>query len=299
MCWCCLTRGKRRAAAKQKLKKEALKEAAAKDGPYQSLEDEKTGHELELQEKPLAVVAPKPAYGRLKLKLDYDFVQNLLIAHVIAAEGIPAADLSGTSDPYVKVYIKPAKKRKYETKIKRKTLCPVFNEVFSFKVPYNELAACSAVFALYDFDRMSKDDLLGQVSVPLSNIDFGGIRDEEWCNFDAPLEESTEQRLGDICFSLRYNAKTGKLTITVLEARNLKKMDVGGYSDPYVKIELFEFGKRLKKKKTNVKFQSLSPYYNESFQFIIPPDQLMVRFTIRQGLDMSRHKSAKILRRWT
>lgn len=43
-------------------------------------------------------------------------------------------DMSGTSDPYVKVYLAPDKKKKYETKVHRKTLNPVFNETFTFKV---------------------------------------------------------------------------------------------------------------------------------------------------------------------
>jgi hypothetical protein len=36
--------------------------------------------------------------------------------------------------------------------------------------------------------------------------------------------------LGDICFSLRYVPTAGKLTVVILEAKNLKKMDVGGLS---------------------------------------------------------------------
>lgn len=36
--------------------------------------------------------------------------------------------------------------------------------------------------------------------------------------------------MGDICFSLRYVPTAGKLTVIVLEAKNLKKMDVGGLS---------------------------------------------------------------------
>ena len=43
-------------------------------------------------------------------------------------------DMGGTSDPYVKVFMLPDKKKKFETKIQRKNLCPVFNETFTFKV---------------------------------------------------------------------------------------------------------------------------------------------------------------------
>jgi synaptotagmin-1 len=53
---------------------------------------------------------------------------------VIQAEDLPALDMGGTSDPYVKVYLLPDKKKKFETKVHRKTLSPVFNETFTFKV---------------------------------------------------------------------------------------------------------------------------------------------------------------------
>lgn len=39
-----------------------------------------------------------------------------------------------------------------------------------------------------------------------------------------------EENLGEICFSLRYVPTTGKLTVVILEARNVKSMDVGGTS---------------------------------------------------------------------
>ena len=47
---------------------------------------------------------------------------------------------------------------------------------------------------------------------------------------------------------------TSQLLVAVLEARKLKKMDLTGASDPYVKIKLFDNkGKRIgKKKKTTV-----------------------------------------------
>ena len=39
-----------------------------------------------------------------------------------------------------------------------------------------------------------------------------------------------DKKLGDICFSIRYVPTSSKLTVTILEAKNLKKMDVGGLS---------------------------------------------------------------------
>ena len=57
-----------------------------------------------------------------------------LTVGVIQGADLPGMDMSGTSDPYVKVYLLPDKKKKHETKVHRKTLNPVFNETFIFKV---------------------------------------------------------------------------------------------------------------------------------------------------------------------
>lgn len=61
---------------------------------------------------------------------------------VVQAADLPGMDMSGTSDPYVKVYLLPDKKKKYETKVHRKTLNPVFNESFTFKVGHIYLISC-------------------------------------------------------------------------------------------------------------------------------------------------------------
>lgn len=47
-------------------------------------------------------------------------------------------------------------------------------------------------------------------------------------------------------------------------------------TDPYAKIHLMQNGKRLKKKKTTIKKNTLNPYYNESFSFEVPFEQIQV-----------------------
>lgn len=91
--------------------------------------------------------------GRLQFRLDYDFNNTNLAVGVLQAEELPGMDMCGTSDPYVKVYLMPDKKKKFETKVHRKTLNPVFNETFNFKLPYAEVTTKTLVFAVYDFDR--------------------------------------------------------------------------------------------------------------------------------------------------
>uniref|UniRef100_A0AC34GUN1 C2 domain-containing protein n=1 Tax=Panagrolaimus sp. ES5 TaxID=591445 RepID=A0AC34GUN1_9BILA len=229
---------------------------------------------MEQNEKEQAEEKEEVNLGRIQYKLDYDFQQGQLAVTVIQAENLPGMDMSGTSDPYVKLYLLPEKKKKVETKVHRKTLNPVFNETFIFKVPFNEIGSKTLVFSIYDFDRFSKHDQIGQVLLPLGKIDLGQVL-EEWKDIAPPPDDKeAEKALGDICFSLRYVPTAGKLTVVVLEAKNLKKMDVGGLSDPYVKIVLMQNGKRLKKKKTSIKKCTLNPYYNESFSFEVPFEQI-------------------------
>lgn len=68
------------------------------------------------------------------LSVTLTFGPSQLIVGIIQAAELPAMDMGGTSDPYVKVYLLPDKKKKFETKVHRKTLNPVFNEQFTFKV---------------------------------------------------------------------------------------------------------------------------------------------------------------------
>lgn len=70
-----------------------------------------------------------PKFGCFHVKI---FPQ--LVVGIIQAADLPALDIGGTSDPYVKVFLLPEKKKKFETKVHRKTLNPTFNESFTFKV---------------------------------------------------------------------------------------------------------------------------------------------------------------------
>ncbi|XP_071943658.1 synaptotagmin-1-like isoform X1 [Antedon mediterranea] len=212
--------------------------------------------------------------GKLQYSLDYDFQEGKLSVGIIQCADLIGMDMSGTSDPYVKVMLHPDKKKKYETKVHRKTLNPVFNESFTFKVPYSDISSKTLVMAVYDFDRFSRHDIIGEVRIKLGSIDLGSVI-EEWRDLaSAEVEGAGKSENGDICFSLRYVPTAGKLTVVILEAKNLKKMDLSGYSDPYVKISLYLGNKRLKKKKTTIKKRTLNPYYNESFAFEVPFEQI-------------------------
>merc|ERR1719350_1398347 len=187
--------------------------------------------------------------GKIHYKLEYDFTTQELKVTVIECSDLPPTDWStGLTDPFVKVYLLPDKKPKYETKVHRKNLNPKFDQTFVFKnLPYVDTFDKTLVFAVYDYDRFSSSDQTGEFQLPLNQVDLAGPV-QEWKDL-APVDDGSNQYLGDLCISLRYVPSSGKLTVAVLEARKLKKMDITGASDPYVKLKLFDANnKRIGKK---------------------------------------------------
>ncbi|KAI1732594.1 c2 domain-containing protein [Ditylenchus destructor] len=97
-------------------------------------------------------------YGQIHFKLDYDFTSNKMSVTVVECRDLPAMDRNGMSDPYMKITVLPDRKPKFETKIKRNNLNPVYNETFLFNIPFAELSRKTIQIVAYDFDRLSKDD---------------------------------------------------------------------------------------------------------------------------------------------
>ena len=59
----------------------------------------------------------------------------------------------------------------------------------------------------------------------------------------------------------------GILSVKVVRAMKLKKKDIMGASDPYVKMKLSE--DKLPSKKTTVKHKNLNPEWNEEFNMVV------------------------------
>lgn len=63
----------------------------------------------------------------------------------------------------------------------------------------------------------------------------------------------------------------GILHVKVVKAMNLKKKDLLGASDPYIKLKLTD--DKLPSKKTSVKHNNLNPEWNEEFKLIVRDPQ--------------------------
>uniref|UniRef100_A0A673XIM6 Synaptotagmin 8 n=1 Tax=Salmo trutta TaxID=8032 RepID=A0A673XIM6_SALTR len=155
--------------------------------------------------------------------------------------------------------------------IKQAAALPAMDLGVCVSIDKAELNESTVVMKVFDFDRFSKHDVIGELRLQLGTIDWNHVI-EEWKNLSEP-SKSEDIILGEICFSLRYVPTTSKLTVVILEAKNLKSMDLG---DPYVKVQLALDKKKWKRKKTSVKKCTQNPYFNESFTFVVSFEQIQV-----------------------
>ncbi|XP_029701790.1 synaptotagmin-7b isoform X3 [Takifugu rubripes] len=206
--------------------------------------------------------------GRIQFSVGYSFQDSTLTVKILKGQDLPAKDFSGTSDPFVKLYLLPDKKHKLETKVKRKNLNPHWNETFLFEgFPYEKVVQRTLYLQVLDYDRFSRNDPIGEVSIPLNKLDLANMQ-TFWKELK-PCSDGSGSR-GDLLVSLCYNPTANTITVSIIKARNLKAMDIGGTSDPYVKVWLMHKDKRVEKKKTVVMKRCLNPVFNESFPFDVP-----------------------------
>ncbi|CAH2089117.1 unnamed protein product [Euphydryas editha] len=95
----------------------------------------------------------------------------LLRLRIVGAYSLAKKDIFGASDPYVRVELQKVDGdvtiETFLTKTKKKTLNPVWNQEFIFRVKPQEQKLLIQVF---DENRLTRDDFLGMVEVPLANV---------------------------------------------------------------------------------------------------------------------------------
>ncbi|XP_016324439.1 synaptotagmin-7-like isoform X2 [Sinocyclocheilus anshuiensis] len=224
--------------------------------------------------------------GRIQFSLGYSFQDTTLTVKILKGQDLPAKDFSGTSDPFVKIYLLPDRKHKLETKVKRKNLNPHWNETFLFEgFPYEKVRERTLYLQVLDYDRFSRNDPIGEVSIPLNKVELGQLK-TFWKDLK-PCSDGSGSR-GDLLLSLCYNPTANTITVNIIKARNLKAMDIGGTSDPYVKVWLMHKDKRVEKKKTVTIKRCLNPVFNESFPFDVPAHVLRETTIIITVMDKDR-----------
>ncbi|XP_055376204.1 E3 ubiquitin-protein ligase Nedd-4 isoform X6 [Condylostylus longicornis] len=90
---------------------------------------------------------------------------------VLAGKSLAKKDIFGASDPYVRIDLNTINGDinidSVLTKTKKKTLNPVWNEEYTFRVKPN---IHKLVFQVFDENRLTRDDFLGMVELSLANL---------------------------------------------------------------------------------------------------------------------------------
>ena len=96
---------------------------------------------------------------------------RLLRLKVIAGHNLAKKDIFGASDPYLRIDLVTINGEEVEdsvlTKTKKRTLNPKWEEEFIFRV---KPACHKLVLEVFDENRLTRDDFLGMVELPLNNI---------------------------------------------------------------------------------------------------------------------------------
>ncbi|KAG7268113.1 hypothetical protein CRUP_005472 [Coryphaenoides rupestris] len=178
--------------------------------------------------------------GRIQFSIGYSFQDSTLTVKILKGQDLPAKDFSGTSDPFVKLYLLPDKKHKLETKGCSSSLA---HEYLSLRFPYEKVRERTLYLQVLDYDRFSRNDPIGEVSIPLNKVELGQIKtfwkELKPCSDGAvSVVALVVGRRGDLLLSLCYNPTANTITVNIIKARNLKAMDIGGTSGQPLEPEL-------------------------------------------------------------
>ncbi|XP_028811349.1 protein piccolo isoform X4 [Denticeps clupeoides] len=113
-----------------------------------------------------------PVTGDIQLQINYDKQLGNLIVHVLQARNLAPRDNNGYSDPFVKVYLLPGRgaENKRRSKHAQKTLNPEWNQTVIYKnIHLEQLRKKTLEVSVWDYDKSSSNDFLGEVLIDLSN----------------------------------------------------------------------------------------------------------------------------------
>lgn len=231
---------------------------------------------------------------------------GILQVDVVQARELPVADANGASDPYVTIRLG---KQKSTTPVRSATLSPVWEHRAFFDIARGASENQKMVLKVFDHDCAGwTDDFQGvadvelaelldgelhNVWIPLRAVESGKVRirlkyfagktkhPEGGWNVERRIDSTERDRIEHESWDLigyqhvsalsnsGVAAREGRMVVHLRGGENLVKSDViTGSSDPYV---VFRCGSE--KQKAAVKYRTLNPTWNQTFEFPVNPVQ--------------------------
>ncbi|XP_016952094.1 rabphilin-3A [Drosophila biarmipes] len=117
--------------------------------------------------------------GKILLSLCYNTKRRALVVNVKQCINLMAMDNNGSSDPFVKIQLKPDahKNKKHKTSVKWRTLNPIYNEEFYFEASPHDLNKEMLILTVWDKDLGKSNDFLGSLQLGAQSK---GDRLQQW-----------------------------------------------------------------------------------------------------------------------
>uniref|UniRef100_A0A914VNN7 C2 domain-containing protein n=1 Tax=Plectus sambesii TaxID=2011161 RepID=A0A914VNN7_9BILA len=219
--------------------------------------------------------------GSLKLAIHLDVNLNLLTVVLKQAADLQTPRQDGPPNPYCRVTLglpEPgAHQQTQQSRIYKKTRSPEMNDEFFFDVPNGQLNQCKLEVLVYDFDQFSVDECVGYCWLTLGRLEISTLAEAPtifWAEV-LPVQDPDGEGFGEILFSLTYLSKAQRLTVNIFKARNLSADEAIEQPVTAIRVSLLSNSeKRLKRKKTSSKKNTLNPTFNESLTFSVPKNTL-------------------------
>jgi len=122
---------------------------------------------------------------------------------IFEARHLAGMDRGGTSDPYC-VVKSTFNKQQFKTKIVKKTVAPVWNQTFKF---YTKKLQGHVFVKVWDKDRWTSDDFLGEVAIPIKQLSNGEPLEDWFPLQNEPKKQRNKEKnnqAGEVKIRLHY-----------------------------------------------------------------------------------------------
>ncbi|KAL5248620.1 hypothetical protein ACHWQZ_G017712 [Mnemiopsis leidyi] len=115
--------------------------------------------------------------GTILLRMHYKPFKDSLYVTVVRAEDLPSKEKGELCNPYVKLCLLPrhSGSRKRKTKVKNKTLNPIYDDIFKFsEINRDQVGKIALEVTVWNYDRFAANEFLGEVLIDLCDADLSG-----------------------------------------------------------------------------------------------------------------------------
>ncbi|XP_072447862.1 synaptotagmin-1 [Chiloscyllium punctatum] len=206
--------------------------------------------------------------GNLKFSLLYDKKQSKLQLTVKEASNLPARHFNQHNDFFIRIKLFTSLPRyqcilhQWDTKIVKNTINPSFGDQYTCYIEKTAFRKATLKLEVWDFDKYSRRDVLGEVRLSLSNLELSHI---EFCE---KLQKVQKEVIGEIFLSLKYLPTARKLEVVLLKVKT-GCLNTGPDIGIYTRVDFYVNQHKMKHQKTPAKLKSEITVFNEVMLFTV------------------------------